>query len=203
MNKTLILGLWLLGIASATAQVADKKPAPKKNESSFLSKLRKKPASTDTTAASTRPDSSATKESSVLTHIVRQGETYQSIARLYDVTVGQVLFWNKLTFKKPLHTGQRLLIDTAEELEEKMESAPPATATAPTITPPATSSQPEAVKSDAQTAVTNPADYHTVKEGETLFRIAQLYQVSEDNLRTWNKLRNNSIRQGQLLKIRP
>jgi membrane-bound lytic murein transglycosylase D len=212
MKKTLIVGLWLLGLASATAQVTDKKPAPKKSESSFLSKLRKKSAPADTVVVVATPpplDSSITKESSVLTHIVRQGETYQSIARLYDVTVGQVLYWNQLTFKKPLRTGQRLLIDTAEVLEEKSENASTAASTAPSAvaqstTPSSvTTAQPEAEKSSAQTATTDGAEYHTVKEGETLYRIAQLYQVSAENLRTWNKLKNDSIRKGQTLKIRP
>lgn len=43
---------------------------------------------------------------------------------------------------------------------------------------------------------------HTVKKGETLFSIAQKYDVSVEQLRQWNELRSDNLQPGQLLRIR-
>lgn len=43
---------------------------------------------------------------------------------------------------------------------------------------------------------------HTVQKGETLFSIAQQYQVSVADLREWNNLSGNEIEEGQVLVIR-
>lgn len=42
---------------------------------------------------------------------------------------------------------------------------------------------------------------HKVQKGETLGGIAEKYKVSAANLRSWNKLRNNTIYAGSTLKI--
>lgn len=44
---------------------------------------------------------------------------------------------------------------------------------------------------------------HTVKKGETLFRIAKQYDVSVDQIKRWNELESNALKPGQLLRIRP
>lgn len=43
---------------------------------------------------------------------------------------------------------------------------------------------------------------HTVESGETLFSIAQRYNVEIDDLRSWNDLQNNQLRLGQTLIIK-
>jgi len=43
-------------------------------------------------------------------HVVRKGETLNSIARRYGVTVTQVCRWNKINRKSLLHTGKKLVI---------------------------------------------------------------------------------------------
>ncbi|MFR9166650.1 MAG: LysM peptidoglycan-binding domain-containing protein [Dysgonomonas sp.] len=43
--------------------------------------------------------------------------------------------------------------------------------------------------------------YHTVKKGETLYRISSKYNVSVDRIKKENRLRNNTIRLGQKIKI--
>jgi membrane-bound lytic murein transglycosylase D len=42
---------------------------------------------------------------------------------------------------------------------------------------------------------------HRVKKGETMTGIANRYKVSAGNIRTWNKLKNDNIKIGQVLKI--
>ena len=43
---------------------------------------------------------------------------------------------------------------------------------------------------------------HVVKAGDTLSEIAEKYSVKTDDLRRWNKLKGDTIRQGQKLTIR-
>ena len=42
---------------------------------------------------------------------------------------------------------------------------------------------------------------HTVKKGETLYKIAKSYNVSISNLKSWNNLKTDTIKPNQKLKI--
>ena len=42
---------------------------------------------------------------------------------------------------------------------------------------------------------------HRVKRGDTLFSIARLYQTTVSALKSWNRLRTDSIQVGQRLRI--
>ncbi|MFJ8065255.1 3D domain-containing protein [Psychrobacillus sp. NPDC096426] len=44
---------------------------------------------------------------------------------------------------------------------------------------------------------------HTVQKGETLYKIAQAYNVSTSNLKSWNNLKTDTIQPKQELKIAP
>ena len=44
---------------------------------------------------------------------------------------------------------------------------------------------------------------HIVKESETLYSISRRYNVSIDDLKEWNKLKNNDLKLGQPLRIYP
>lgn len=43
---------------------------------------------------------------------------------------------------------------------------------------------------------------HTVKQGETLFSISKMYEVSVDELKQWNRLQSNNLKLGQVLVIK-
>lgn len=43
--------------------------------------------------------------------------------------------------------------------------------------------------------------YHTVKRGETLSKVARKYGVTTSAIKKWNRLRRNTLRRGQRLKI--
>lgn len=42
---------------------------------------------------------------------------------------------------------------------------------------------------------------HTVKKGETLYKVSRTYKVSVDNLKSWNNLKNDHIKPNQKLAI--
>jgi LysM repeat protein len=43
---------------------------------------------------------------------------------------------------------------------------------------------------------------HIVKKGETLYRISKMYEVAVDDIKKWNKLKNNTLEVGQELIIK-
>lgn len=43
---------------------------------------------------------------------------------------------------------------------------------------------------------------YTVKSGDTLYKISKMHKVSVSNLKTWNKLKSNSIYPKQKLKVK-
>ena len=45
------------------------------------------------------------------------------------------------------------------------------------------------------------SNYYTVKQGDTLFKIAQLYKISVDDLKAINKMADNNIKIGQKLLV--
>lgn len=44
---------------------------------------------------------------------------------------------------------------------------------------------------------------HTVVRGDTVYNIAKRYNITQDNLRSWNNLADNSIGVGQTLRVKP
>ena len=44
---------------------------------------------------------------------------------------------------------------------------------------------------------------HTVVRGDTVYNISKRYNISQDDLRAWNNLSENSIGVGQVLRVKP
>ena len=78
--------------------------------------------------------------------------------------------------------------------------------TPPAYTPPATSSYPSS-PSGSYTPSYAPVDInaatHTVVRGDTVYNISKRYQITQDNLRAWNGLADNTISVGQTLRVKP
>ena len=51
-------------------------------------------------------------------------------------------------------------------------------------------------------ATTRPPTYYKVKRGDTLFRIAQLFNTTVDKIKSWNRLRGSFISPGTRLLVR-
>lgn len=104
--------------------------------------------------------SSAAAQEGPKTHVVKEGETAESIAELYGVTVEELLATNEVADPSQLVTGMTLVIPVAEE----MEAAP--AAETPGTSAPATSGQ---------------ATY-VVQLGDTLDTIATALEVDLNTL---------------------
>lgn len=105
------------------------------------------------------------------THTVRAGETLFSISRQYDVSVQELREWNNLP-DNIIHVGQRLFLGDRRTPEADVDT-----------------------EDDPHTII------HVVEPGQTLYRIARLYDVDLNDLITWNDLRSSALTIGQELVI--
>lgn len=145
-------------------------------------------------------------------HVVRKGETLSKIASKYNVSVTQLKKWNKLK-SNSLKYNQKLVI-----YNELAMAAPPDTTkksvvrndtTAVTPKPDSTSVAIKSEKDSTEVKNNTPAKtpgkisprYHTVKSGESLGSISKLYKCSVTDLKSWNKLKNNTIHPKQKLIV--
>jgi LysM repeat protein/cell wall-associated NlpC family hydrolase len=133
--------------------------------------------------------------SSLVTHLVKQGETLLSICNLYNITVEQLKKLNNLLDINSIHPGQKLKIETEVAETPKPDASDqklPVSVTAENVTTTAA----------AVTAVqlSNPV-LHRVEKGESLYSIAKLYNVGVDDLIKANDLQGTSLHTGQKLKI--
>jgi membrane-bound lytic murein transglycosylase D len=131
-------------------------------------------------------------------HTVKQGETLLSIARKLKVKSIDLAEANYVSTKARLQVGQRLIIPRAPAL---------LLANGPDNPPPVTESRPVEAVVTASAAAPDAGEtrqaslIHRVKRGDTLFSIAKLYRTTVASLKTWNRLRTNSIQVGQRLTI--
>ena len=121
-------------------------------------------------------------------HVVKPGQTYYAISRLYSISVEQLYAWNNLSEKIPLEVGQNLVVGYIREKQ-------PLTATNPKP-----QSKPLTPKPVGTTS-TRKAVFYTVKPGETLYRIALQNKVDIKDVLIWNNLKSNTIEIGQILVL--
>lgn len=106
-------------------------------------------------------------------HTVSAGETLFSISKSYGISVDQLKSLNGLS-NNTISVGQRLKVSSS---------------TSDSYSQPSSRS-------------TASAYYHTVVAGETLYRISVNNNVSVDQLKAWNNLKDNTISVGQRLLIK-
>lgn len=106
-------------------------------------------------------------------HVVQAGDSFWSIAQRYGVSVRQLARWNNMAPKDVLSVGEQLAVWTDEP---KMQRSTPL---------------------ERLQAVT-----YTVREGDSLYLIAQRFGVGVADLRQWNNLREGGYLQpGQRLEM--
>lgn len=109
-------------------------------------------------------------------HVVRKGDTLDSIAKRYGITEKAILAANRIKGKSHLKRGLKLVIPIKE-----MGGA---------------SDRLVASKNLPSSAVK-----YRVKSGDTVSSIANKYGVRNEDIKNWNKLRSNKLTIGMKLKI--
>jgi membrane-bound lytic murein transglycosylase D len=117
-------------------------------------------------------------------HVVKKGEFLSKIATSYGVTTDDLVTWNSLETNNLL-VGQKLRVNQ-----------------------PDTGNASKAVAQETQAKATKAVQdlklvYYTVKQGDTLWSIAQHYDgITIDQLKEWNKLSGKSgLKVGQKIKV--
>jgi membrane-bound lytic murein transglycosylase D len=123
----------------------------------------------------------------------KKGETVSSIAKKYHMTTSELKSLNNLK-SNSVKPKQRLLVYTGPPKSKMPEK--PASTYVPI--PDTTGKQ---VTAAEQPEVPTAANYHVVKSGENLGKIAAKYGCTANEIIEWNNLKSNSITVGQKLKI--
>ena len=114
-------------------------------------------------------------------HVVKPGDTLYEIARRHGLSVNELKRLNGLNSNR-LKLGQKLALNRA--------AAPPLPKTAAAKPLQAKATRPAAGK-----------DIHVVKKGDTLSTIARRHQLSVDELKDLNRMKDNRIEVGQRLAL--
>jgi LysM repeat protein len=162
-----------------------------------------------------------TESKSSSRHVVKSGETLFGIARTYGITVSELKSWNSLTADKVI-VGQSLVVFTSTPTPISTTSSPSYSTSVSNVDLQSESggrnraenqeNKENAVKQEVdnrQTSSPKPSPTsdgewftHAVKQGETLFSIANLYGSSVGDLIQWNSLNSNNLKAGQTLKVK-
>ncbi|HEX8328764.1 MAG TPA: LysM peptidoglycan-binding domain-containing protein [Hymenobacter sp.] len=125
-------------------------------------------------------------------YTVRKGDNLTKLARERNLSVAQVVEWNKLESENVL-AGQRLVFQAPAEPEEVAE---------------APRKQPKPVAKVAGAGSRSTADkrmesskVHLVQPGDTLFNISRRFGVSVQDLRRVNHLTSDEVKLGQKLLV--
>lgn len=110
-----------------------------------------------------------------IVHTVRSGDSLWDLSRLYKVGTQQIARWNGMSPKDILRAGQKLVIWTRKHLAPQINSG---------------------IVGDFIRSIR-----YRVRNGDSLYRIAQRFNVSIGDLHRWNPIKGKYLQPGQTLKV--
>jgi membrane-bound lytic murein transglycosylase D len=117
-----------------------------------------------------------------ITHIVQTGDTFWSLSRRYNVGTREIAQWNGMASRDTLVAGQSLVIWTRGSSSSSSARALPTARASVTG---------ETIRSIS----------YKVRNGDSLYRIAQKFNVAINDLKRWNTISNKILRPGTVLKL--
>ncbi|MBN2638196.1 MAG: LysM peptidoglycan-binding domain-containing protein [Bacteroidales bacterium] len=132
-------------------------------------------------------------------HVVIPGETMQSIAKKYDITVSELKSVNPGLVM--ILQGQRLRLPTNAKVPGYQPTTPAKINPAISDQVQTTKSKKKNNKPTVQDVNSNQFIQHTVKKGETLYSISRKYGISLNDLYKENKNLTTNIKVGQVILI--
>ncbi|PWJ54524.1 membrane-bound lytic murein transglycosylase D [Dyadobacter jejuensis] len=134
-------------------------------------------------------------------HIVSSGETYFSIARMYDLSVTKLLALNNRSIDTSLLSGDELIVEGTGSVAATPSTAEVAVPKkAPVVNSPV---EPKKVVPKPSIENKSVAQYHTVESGQTYYSISKLHGLTVNELLGLNALSvNDKLAVGQRLIVR-
>jgi membrane-bound lytic murein transglycosylase D len=111
------------------------------------------------------------KNKTRINHIVQNGESFWTISRKYQVNMHKLAKWNGMAVRDPLRKGHKLVVWTNN-----------------------TGGKTKPSRNIQRIS-------YTVKNGDSLYHIANRYSVSIDDLHRWNSIKGKYLQPGQRLKL--
>jgi membrane-bound lytic murein transglycosylase D len=137
----------------------------------------KHPDAASASAQQPKPATRKQADKGTSRYVVKHGDSLWSIAIEHGVRHQALADWNAIAPHETLHPGQELVIRT-----RKMEDA--------------TLSKLDLPVTDAQSLVS-----YEVRPGDSLYRIAERFRVTVNELREWNSLSDKYLQPGQRIKL--
>lgn len=136
------------------------------------------------------PEGQKMQTESISTHVVESGETLYALSRRYGISVQELIAWNDLPKQPVLNIGQQIRV------------VPPRNTTNPSEQEPKTEAAAEMDTQEAAPEVSNSSyRYHEVSPGESMYRVARMYQVTIKDIMEWNNKENFDLREGERLIV--
>jgi membrane-bound lytic murein transglycosylase D len=141
-------------------------------------------------------------------YVVKSGDTIATVARRNRVKQADLAAANGISLKTRLRKGQSLVIPGAPTTLLATRATRPAPPPVVASTAPDTADAPQAVVEKEAAAAPKPDAVpaakpivYRVKRGDTLFSIARSFDTTVAKIKSWNRLRTNSIAAGDRLRI--
>ncbi|MES0327466.1 MAG: LysM peptidoglycan-binding domain-containing protein [Gammaproteobacteria bacterium] len=109
-------------------------------------------------------------------HIVQKGESFWKLSQIYKVDMHKLAKWNGMAVRDPLRQGQKIIVWK-------------------------NSSTTQAHLTQSSPFDTIKSINYTVRNGDSLSRIASRYSVSVNDLHRWNNIKKSYLQPGQRIKV--
>lgn len=186
----------------AVAKANPKTPEPEQKSEELVEMIDEKPASEmnqasmDQAIVSQDDETPKIYRTENVYHKVKPGETLSQLAEKYNISISRIRVWNNIQGNNiPLGTDLIIAKNEVELTQAELAQLNKAK----TVQTPDTSIVPN--QKEAQQITRTENVYHKVKSGETLGRLAEKYNTSIANLRSWNNIRGSNIQLGAKLIV--
>lgn len=142
-------------------------------------------------------DNAPRKDANLTRYTIKPGDSIGEIAENFDVSVNEIKTWNSLRSNK-LIAGKSLVIYSDATASKESEAKPKIEKISVAAEKIASSKEKESVQ---KVTTNSKVSLYKVKQGENLESIAAKNNVSVDELKNWNSLKNSKIFEGQALLI--
>ncbi|MDD3813956.1 MAG: LysM peptidoglycan-binding domain-containing protein [Desulfocapsaceae bacterium] len=159
----------------------------------------------------------AATHDNLILHRIQKGESISQIARKYKVPAELIVSWNDLPSSHNIRAGQQLSL----YIDQKNKTFQPAKADTDIasnfskednviiLATQAKRTPTDAIADNAtvtinntQTAKKSQYSWYNVQDGDTLWTIAKVFNLSPLQIKKWNNLQSNMIHPGKRLKIK-